>query len=303
MLKLRRVLFPTDRSACAERAYVHAAFLARAHDAELHALAVRGSDTPPPAATSLLPLSWSDVAEQLRLPDDQPEGELPPDRVREVDLPGDSPAEGILRYAEEHEVDLIVMGTHGRQSAERLLAGSVAERVVREAPCPVLTVRQAGDGQIRRILVPIDFSERGQAAIPVANELAKLYGAEVELLFVIDEDTVPMAHVPLLGPVRVSPDEIQSRFRKLMADRVKTYRGEAAISGTVRIGHPARDIAEYAEGNADLIVMSTHGRTGLQRLFLGSVAEKVIRRAPCPVFTVKSFGHSLVEGTAPSGAA
>jgi nucleotide-binding universal stress UspA family protein len=75
---------------------------------------------------------------------------------------------------------------------ERMLIGSVAEQVVREAPCPVLTVRASHDMQVRRILVPVDFSDRAKAAIPVAQDLAEQYGADVELFFVIDEDELPV---------------------------------------------------------------------------------------------------------------
>jgi nucleotide-binding universal stress UspA family protein len=296
MLQIRRILFPTDRSACAEQAYVHAAFLARAVGADFHALAVRDPKSPAPATTDLLPLSSSDVARELHIPVERMPADLDPDRVHQANFASDSPADGILQYAEEEGIDLIVMGTHGRQAADRLMAGSVAERVVREAPCPVMTVRCARSVEVNRVLVPIDFSDRSKAVIPVARELARLYGAEVELFFVIDEDTMPMAHVPLLGPVHVSPEEVEKRFRKLMRQLVESHQSaDVPVSGTVHIGHPTQDITEYATDHADLIVMGTHGRTGLQRLFLGSVAEKVVRHAPCPVFTVKSFGQPLLE--------
>lgn len=302
MLALRRILYATDRSDCAERAYPHAAFLARAHGAELHALYVRPPGGPS-APDDLLPLSWTDVLDELRLPTEEVPDALPPEAVHRAEIEGDSPAAGILRYAEDHDVDLIVMGTHGRPTPERVLAGSVAERVVREAPCPVLTVRRTKDGSIRRILVPVDFSERGKAVIPTAQALARLYGASIELLYVIDEDALPMAHVPLLGPVRVAPEEVQARFHKLMDHLVQERQGDVPLRGTVLRGHPARDIVAHAEEHADLIVMSTHGRTGLERLFLGSVAEKVVRRAPCPVLTMRSFGARAVGGPAAAAGA
>lgn len=291
MLSVRRILFPTDRSACAERAYAHAAFLARAHDAELHVLHVHPPGTEPASRADLLPLSWHDVLQELRVPSERVAGDLDLASVRERTVEGDNAADGILAAAQELGVDLIVMGTHGKRSADRLLAGSVAERVVREAGCPVLTVRAPADSEgLRRVLVPVDLSDRSKAVIPTALDIARLYGAEVELLFIIDEDTMPMAHMPLLGPVRVSPEEVQNRFRKLMTDLVKEYGGKVPVKGTVRLGHPARDILDYAEAHADLIVMATHGRTGLKRLLMGSVAEKIVRRAPCPVLTLKSFG-------------
>lgn len=292
MLQARRILFPTDCSENAERAYAHAAFLAHALGAELHALYVRRSDTPKPPATDLLPLSWSDIVEELDVPAESTADGFDREQVRQVDLTGESPSEGILRYAGENGIDLIVMGTRGRSGGERLLAGSVAERVVREAPCPVLTVRAGGSPTIRRIIVPIDFSERSTAVLPTARSVAQLYGASLELLYVLDEDDLPLAHVPLLGPVKVSRDEVEARFRRLMKELVRKQGSEIPVKGTVYVGHPAHDIPEYAAANADLVVMATHGRTGLERFFLGSVAEKVIRRAPCPVLTVRSFGRA-----------
>jgi len=295
MLHIRQILFPTDRSRCAERAYAHAAYLARVHNARLHAVHVRAEGGAELASEDLLPLSLADVAAELDIPREQLTGDLDPALVEHAQIVSDSPGRGIVDYAEENHIDLIVMGTHGRGGADRLLAGSVAERVVREAPCPVLTVRGEGTLAVRRIVVPIDFSDRSKEAIPVAEDLADVYGAAIELVYVIDEDAVPPANVPLLGPVRVSADEVKTRFRKLMADLVREYQGRGEVSGTVVMGHPASDLLEHAEEHADLIVMSTHGRTGLKRLLLGSVAEKLVRRAPCPVFTIKSFGRDLTH--------
>lgn len=294
MLHIHRVLFPTDYSEAAEKAFVHAAHLAAVHGAELHALHV--TSEPSEGSRRLIPAGSLDAAAQLGIAAGPAAGPLPGDRIIERVIRADSAPEGIVRYAEEHDIDLIVMGTHGRQALERMLIGSVAERVVREAPCPVLTVRAPGALNVRRILVPIDFSERSKAAIPVAEELAEVYEASIELFFVIDEAELPVPGAPLLGPVHVAPEEVEARFRKLMKDLVKEYRNGSVVEGTVQVGSPAATILDYAADHADLIVMSTHGRRGLQRFFLGSVAEKVIRRAPCPVFSVKSFGRKSGAG-------
>jgi nucleotide-binding universal stress UspA family protein len=295
MLHIRRVLFPTDYSEAAEQAFVHAAHLAAAHDAELHALHVTSEE--PRGGRRQVPEHHIDAAAQLGLPTERAAGPLSPEKITQREIQADSAAEGILSYAEEHGIDLIVMGTHGRQAIERMLIGSVAERVVREAPCPVLTVRAGGDLNVRRILVPIDFSDRSKAAIAVAEALADLYDANIELFFVIDEADLPIPGAPVLGPVHVAPDVVEARFRKLMNDLVKEYQDGRSLTGTVHVGSPASDIIDHAAEHADLIVMSTHGRRGVQRFFLGSVAEKVIRRAPCPVFTVKSFGRQSGNGS------
>lgn len=283
MLHIKRILFPTDRSETAERALSHAAFLATKHGAELHVIHVRtDSLSPSPTPEDLIPQQLKD--------------QIDPPNVSVSVIQNESAANGILTYAEENAIDLIVMGTFGRRGPQRLLTGTVAERVVREAPCPVLTIRKRSPQAVNHILVPVDFSERSKVAIPVAEALAQIYDADVTLFFVIDEDAVPMAHVPLLGPVRVSREEIISRFNKLMEDLVAEHQdSDVSIKGEVIIGHPSNEILEAAEDNIDMIVLSTHGRTGLERIFLGSVAEKIVRRAPGAVFTTKSFGTSLLR--------
>jgi nucleotide-binding universal stress UspA family protein len=290
MLHIHRVLFPTDFSDSAERAYVHAVHLAASYGAELHALHVTDEDAR--EQRSLIPGSVEDPSEQLDLPSELRHGPLESGKVIPREVEADSPGEGILDYARHHDIDVIVMGTQGRKGMERMLIGSVAEQVVREAPCPVLTVRAPAGMQVRRILVPVDFSEHSKEAIPAAVSLAERYGAEIEFFSVIDEDELPASGAPVLGPVHVAPEEVEARIRKLMNDLVKEHRNGVAITGTVRVGDPAKDILDYAADGADLIVMATHGRTGLQRMLLGSVAEKIIRKAPCPVFTVRSFRRS-----------
>lgn len=286
MLHIKRILFPTDRSETAERALSHAAFLAKKHGAALHIIHVR-TDT-----LSTAPTAGDLIPQQLKDQLDAPE-------VIVTIISDDSPASGILTYAEENKIDLIVMGTFGRRGAQRMLTGTVAERVVREAPCPVLTIRKRSPQAVNHMLVPIDFSERSKLAIPVAEALAQIYDADVTLFFVIDEDAVPMAHVPLLGPVRVSRDEIISRFKTLMEELVAEHQSDnVEIFGEVVIGQPSKDILERAEEGIDMIVLSTHGRTGLERIFLGSVAEKIVRRAPGAVFTTKSFGSMLTGNEA-----
>jgi nucleotide-binding universal stress UspA family protein len=287
MLLVRRVLFPTDFSDSAEQAYVHAVHLAASYGAELHAVHVADDDAR--EQRSLIPGSLEDPAAQLELPSELRHGPLEAGKVIPREVKADSPAEGILEYARQHDIDVIVMGTLGRKGMERVLIGSVAEQVVREAPCPVLTVRASAGMQVRRVLVPVDFSEHSKEAIPIAVALAERYGAEIEFFSVIDEDELPASWAPVLGPVHVAPEEVEARIRKLMDDLVKEYRNGVAVTGSVRVGDPAEDILDYAADRADLIVMATHGRTGLQRMLLGSVAEKVIRKAECPVFTVRSF--------------
>jgi len=286
MLRVRRIVFPTDFSACAEHAFSHAAWFAAATGAELHALHVRFPDFE----------EGPDVEDEDFLPGAAPEDVL----LRQVSVTADSAQDGIVRYAREHDADLVVMGTHGRTGIKRLVLGSVAEAVVRLAPCPVLTVPEhAPPGAVARVLVPVDFSSFAHPALSHAKALAALYGASLDVLHVVQEATVPVAYG--LEPVVLATPELMAQAQEALSDLVRRTPGPAVPTGSHAVGgYAATEIVRFAEEHeAGLIVMSTHGATGLEHFLLGSVTEKVIRRAPCPVFTVRSLGRSLT-GPSPS---
>jgi nucleotide-binding universal stress UspA family protein len=286
-MRIQRLLFTTDFSECAERAFSHASHLAVRYESELHVLNVtsphRPSEEDPLGLLDLEPESeglFSDAAD--------------PEEVDDVvvihsRMTAHSPVAGILDYAEHHEIDLIVMGTHGRVGIDHLLSGSVAEDVVRHAACPVLTVRcKDGAGwkdQVRRILVPVDFSEH--TPVRTAIELAHAYGAEVDLLHVIEEAVLPTIYgvEPLSPGAPLYVQRTEGALRKTIADLPT---GDLTVRSHVRIGNPTRRILEFAqEGGSDLIVLGSQGRTGLGKLLMGSVADKVVRLADVPVFTAK----------------
>ncbi len=281
MLHLRRILVPTDYSACASHAFAHAAHLARRYGARVHVLHVR-----------------EDVSEALPDPpvyDGEPEWER-------SEVIHDSVPQAILEFAERNDVDLIALGTHGRRRLERLIMGSVAERVVRLASCPVLTVHTKAERtleQTRRILVPLDFSEHANLALAYAIELGEAYEADLDLLHIVPDDSLPLVYGA--EPAGIGAAELGDRARKALADLGEQVSDSGrAVRIHTFIGHPARDIVGFAEAQHDgLIVIATHGLSSLERFFLGSVADKVIRRAPCPVFVVKSFGRKLLDAAAP----
>ncbi|NNF59171.1 MAG: universal stress protein [Rhodothermaceae bacterium] len=285
MLHLRRILFPTDYSACAEHAFDHAAFLGAQFDAELHVLHVEAPvDAIEDEPTEPRPHSLSDEDAAFV-------------RLIEVEKRGDSVREVILRYARAQDVDLIVMGTHGRRGVQHFLLGSVAERIVREAPCAVLTVgpTETTPATIQRILAPVDFSGRSYEAVKHARALADLYDAKVDLLHVVEATFAPDVYGLGLAWSDVIPDVIE-RTDEAMAEIARDLLGERAGITRVEVGADAAIIIEVARQKADLIVMGTHGRTGLERFALGSVTERVVQHAACPVFTVRSFGASLLVG-------
>jgi nucleotide-binding universal stress UspA family protein len=306
MLEIKRILFADDFSECAEKALPIALALAQAWEATLHLLHVV---VPYEEARGLSALTEE---EEMRLKERMLERlEAAKQLTRrdaiaavktvvavERDI---APAPGILDYAEEQEIDLIVMGTHGRRGFRHFLMGSVAEEVVRLARCPVITTRQQVDPwnvhPPRRILVPVDFSEHSRTALRYGRELAAQFGGRLTVLYVIEELLHPAFYnTGVFSIYDVMPD-VEERSKKALEEFVvRTDGPEVPIQYRVAHGKAVREILHEAEREpADLIVMSTHGLTGLQHLLLGSVTERVVRQAPCPVWVAKAFGKSLLK--------
>lgn len=307
MLDIDTILFPTDFSSVAEGAFAHAAHLALRYDATIHVFNVVASSEEetnnPMDFLPEQPVGEDEVSEAAAHRVEvktatQEEGTV---SIIYAQTDSTSPAKAITEHAAEHDVDLVVMGTHGRTAVDRLLSGSVAEQVVREAPCPVFTVlgreEDTAGPSIRRVLAPVDLSEQSSLVVDHAAVLSQTYDAPLDLLHVVEEAAYPTVYG--IDPLTPSHPDVQSRAREAL----ETLAGQIdmdvdAVKLYVLSGYAARDIVDFAEKqDTDLIVMATHGRTGLERFFIGSVAEKVVRRAPCPVFTLKSFGKSLVPGT------
>jgi nucleotide-binding universal stress UspA family protein len=180
---------------------------------------------------------------------------------------------------------LIVTGTRGQTGLPHVVLGSIAEQLVRTAPCPVLAVHTSRPA-IRRILAATDFGEAADAALHEAATLARLFDASLHIVHVV-QDPWPMGPD---GYVRTA-DEI----RTLMAEdaaRLLTERlceVEAETTSEVVFGMPSRAITDAAaRKNADLIVLGTHGRGALAHVVMGSVADRVMRMANCPVLTTRS---------------
>jgi universal stress protein A len=159
---------------------------------------------------------------------------------------------------------------------------------------------------ITRVLVPVDFSAHSDRALRYAATLAGRVGASVELLHVVEDFTygafseVYVPHVPAL-----IQEAINSAVERLTPLKAEVFPHGTDVETVVYVGRAALTIVEYASaGKFDLIVMGTHGRTGLSHLFMGSVAEQVLRTAPCPVLTVRDHGAAQVhKATAPPKAA
>lgn len=203
-----------------------------------------------------------------------------------------NPAAEVVAHAERNGVDLIVIGTAGHGTIARFFLGSVADRVLHEAKCSVI-VTKAPKGEIKhpaqkakpitRILFPTDFSETATKALNRAVALTEDFDAELFVLHVVD-DSLVTTHVDQERKIileelrRHALEEMKKQLPPELLENFDTI-------GAVKRGEPGKEIAAYAEThNCDMIVMGSHGRTGVQRVLLGSVADKVVRQAKCPVF-------------------
>jgi nucleotide-binding universal stress UspA family protein len=220
---------------------------------------------------------------------------LPPwDRVDTEIVRNISPAPAILEIAGERDIDMIVMGTHGRSALSRFFLGSVAEKVVRHAPCPVLTVAHHRTGyrdqsQYRKILVAFDFSQTSKSAVRRGLEFAEAYGATMEVLYVVEQAVLPPLDEIWKVSVQREVDDVVASARGVLAD-VLGKEGLEQLNLQVQVGDAdgkaEAEIVEYARSNScDLIIMGTHGYSGLNHALLGSTTERVIRTASCPVLT------------------
>ncbi|MEW6111882.1 MAG: universal stress protein [Thermodesulfobacteriota bacterium] len=193
------------------------------------------------------------------------------------------PDEQIVGLAESEGCDVIVIGVRDANSSEMFLMGSIAARVVGSSPTHVLVIPYATTLKWNRVLVAVDGSPFGDRAEEIAFYLQRAYGSSITLLCAAD---VP-SHIYGIDPS--AADGFIARAREVLDAAV----GQAQSSGAraevlLREGDPADSITEEArKGGFDLILIGSHGRKGLKRLLMGSVTERVIARAPCPVLVAK----------------
>ncbi len=209
------------------------------------------------------------------------------------------PCEEVVAVAKAEDSDLVVVGTQGKSGLTHVLLGSTAERVIRTAPCPVLTVRmdpdEARPGKIEpceeislnRILVPVDFSDCSIEAVEYAALVAQRHSASVTLLHVLEPVSYGLDFTLLhSGKREETRDKVMVRLGEMTHALAEV---KIQADSQVRGGTPFESILDSARTiPADLIVMGTHGRRGLSHALSGSVAEAVLRQSRCPVLTVRS---------------
>jgi nucleotide-binding universal stress UspA family protein len=297
MTEFKHILCPVDFSDASKHALQHAIALAgwfESHVTGLHVMRPEFVFEPPilfaeRGGLKALPVDrdqriarlndWMRPATEARVPWNA--------RVEEG-----APAECILDCVRALPADLVVMGTHGRSGFEHLVLGSVTEKVLRHAVCPVMTVppRAATAAKLpfRRLLCPVDFSEASIEALHVALSLAEEADAELVVLNVIDwpdDETFLVEAFESSDMRRQLETQTVQRLDALIPDDARVW---SRPSAKVSIGSPHRQIIAAANDMAaDLIVIGVHGRKALDVTLFGSTTNQVVRRASCPVLTIR----------------
>ena len=301
----RNILVPLDAFPVAERALPLAIDIARACRARLHLVHVMDYLTMPPYARTMAPRDWwsgkggtlargyvEGLAEQARN-----------SGIREVmtSVRSSAVVPALMRELRDQNIDLVVMGTHGRNAIGRLWLGSVADPLMRDAVCPIIIKRfpavSAGESntQLRHILVPLDGSQLAESAISPAVDLAVAVGARITFLHVV-RNTPANAPVFVFGAdasalpdhVLADPEERQpQRYLQQIIDREQARVANLAAAVVLQAAGIATDISTYASDNdVDLIAIATLGRSGVKRMIFGSATEYLIGHVDMPLLVV-----------------
>jgi nucleotide-binding universal stress UspA family protein len=299
MVEIREILCPTDFSETSRHALDHAIMIAKWYGSRIAALHVihmplvpepppsilaAGSPGPAPVVTSTYQVCEADVRNWVQ----------PAERAgisTEVFVDEGNAARRILEHARSWPTDLIVLGTHGLTGIEHAMLGSVTERVLRQAGCPVLTVPPvvvtAAKVPYKRLLCPLDFSESSLNALRYAFSLAKEADAGLTILHVFDwprDGDLLVERFDTKEFRRVVEEDVRARLSALVTDDVRQW---CSPSTTVAYGKPYREILDLAgKEETDLIVMGVRGRNPLDLTLFGSTTNHVVRRATCPVLTL-----------------
>jgi nucleotide-binding universal stress UspA family protein len=299
-IQFQNILCATDLSDHSNYAVTHGIALARVFQGQLHVCHV--VDFPTPAM-----YGEAYIAPQEQLDQGVVYAEA---RIREImagqqirwapEIAVGSAADEIARLAEEKNAQIVVAATHGRTGLQRLLLGSVCERLIRTLPCPLLVVRGPerelelpldGAFRLRRILVGCDFSPDSDLGFAYALSLAQEFQAELHVAHVIEATTYMdglKSGIEYYTPTRDRElrDFLQTRLDRLVPEEARNW---CDLRTVLLEGRPDESLMEYAEDRGvDLIVLGTRGHGLIGTLLLGSTTDRVVRRAPCPVLSVRA---------------
>jgi nucleotide-binding universal stress UspA family protein len=318
-LTVQNILVPIDFSKMSLRAIQIAMQLARRFTASIHLAHVRQFNyaadfvTPAPPAVPFTMMSYDQDGDRTALKQLRKVGSefgVPPANCHVLN--GAPPFDEICRLAQIMPADLIVMPTHGRTGLKHVFLGSTAERIVQHSPCPVLVTRGSAlrpEGamrySIKTILVPVDFSSCSREGVRYAIAFAKQFGAKITLVhatylgYIYSSEGTAIYDIP-----RMQKAARKSAERK-MRELVRSVKfGSVKFEAAFTEGSPVIDICASAKDHDfDLIITSTHGFTGFKHVLIGSIAEQIVRHAPCSVLVVPSHPHVRMANLAQSAGA
>jgi nucleotide-binding universal stress UspA family protein len=308
MIEIRRILCPIDFSDYARHALDHALAIARWYNSTITVMHVFSAApvaayAPGSPGVQSIALTRADRDQLLVEMKRFVETECAPGSPIEPMIREGHAATEILSEAAELHADLLVMGTHGRSGFERLLLGSITEKVLRKAGCPVLTVPRRHPDAVpatpvlfRQILCPVDFSDCSMRALTYATSLAREAHARLRVLHVMTYglEATPDMYDTVITDDRLSLADYRRRREEDARQRLQeavpeSAAAHASMDTMVSSGKPSREILRIAsEQHSDLIVLGVQGRGAADLMFLGSTTNHVVRAATCPVLTLRS---------------
>lgn len=300
-MKIETIVLTTDFSEAARKAYPAAVALAKAFEATIHLAHVAesmppyfflhgmGIDTEVPHEPYLLEL-------ERRLEEEEARREIFEGcRIQPKLLYHGYPEEALGHYTHEVGADLVIVATHGHSGLGYFFLGSFTQKLVRHSPAPVLTYRvgdEAGQALgFKHVVVPFDFSENSTVVVPAVRFLSENFGSKFTFLYSVEPvpqfvemPTEAVFSTYFFRALEEAPDRARDHFAEI---RKKHLEG---IDADLEVCHgiPHKEILQFVKKtSADLVLMATHGWTGLKHYLLGSVAEKVLHKASCSVLTVR----------------
>jgi nucleotide-binding universal stress UspA family protein len=318
-LNVRNIIVPIDFSKMSVQAIQIAKQLARRFGASIHLAHVRQFDyaadfmAPVPPMVPFSIMQYEQNGEQIALKElKKVASECGVSSASYDVLSGAPPFDEICRLGQTIPADLIVMPTHGRTGLKHVFLGSTAERIVQHSSCPVLVTRensaQSKKGsrfRIKTILVPVDFSSCSREGLRYAIAFANEFGAQIILVhasylgYVYSSEGTAIYDIP--GLQKAARQTAERKMRELV--RTVNF-GSVKYQTAFTDGSPVIDICAFAKDHdVDLIITSTHGFTGFTHVLIGSIAEQVVRHAPCSVLVVPSHPHVRAANLGKSGCA
>jgi len=287
--KLEKILLPTDGSEFSEGAIREAISLAKTCSGKLFAVSVVETN---PEYETIAPQLVEKAEKEARQHLESIKSSASKEGVdcEIIVRQGEEPYKYIVEEAAKNKVNMIIMGRRGRTGLKRLMMGSVTAKVIGHAPCDIIVVPRAARLECRSILVATDGSRYSEAAVSEAINIAKHCNANlIAISVVLSESMSPMDIVQSqMQPKLIAEKELKEAENNINKVKELAVKEGVRVTGIIFAGRPYEAIISTAkERNADLIVVGSHGRTGLERLLMGSVTERVVGHAECAVLVVK----------------